>query len=96
MKIYWSKKSESRFLEIIDYLTGEFGQTVGKQFKSRTLDFLEILSKFPQIGTLEVPSKQIYGFQLSKQTRLYYRIKNNNILLLTFFDSRQNPDKKPK
>lgn len=96
MNIFWSRKSKSRFLEIKVYLEAEFGSTVANQFQTRVLDFLTLLSKYPQLGSLEVPEKAIYGFQLSKQTRLFYRIKGGRIILLTFFDSRTNPNKKPK
>lgn len=46
------------------------------------------------MGSLEVPEKAIRGFQFTKQTRIFYRIKGNQIIILTLFDVRQNPDKK--
>jgi hypothetical protein len=48
------------------------------------------------MGSIEFPEKQIRGFQLTKQTRILYRIKNQNIIVLAFFDVRQNPKKKFK
>jgi len=36
----------------------------------------------------------IKGFQLSSQTRILYRIKKEKIIVLAFFDVRQNPKKK--
>lgn len=36
----------------------------------------------------------IRGFQLSHQTRILYRIKDNKIIILSFFDVRQDPNKK--
>ena len=95
MIISWTKKSKSRFLEIKSYLEAEFGKSIADQFQTRVLDFLVLLERFPQLGSLEVPDKEIYGFQLSKQTRLFYRIKGERIILLTFFDSRNDPKKRP-
>ncbi len=96
MKIYWTKKSKSRFQEIKKYIEKEFGFSVSERFQNRVLSLLDLLEKYPGIGSLEVPEKEIHGFQISKQTRVFYRIKGNRIFLLTFFDSRQNPEKKPK
>jgi plasmid stabilization system protein ParE len=96
MRIFWTKRSKNRFQDITEHLKSAFGIKTSEGFKIRVLDFLELLSKFPELGSLEVPDKEIYGFQLSKQTRLFYRLKENQIILLTFFDSRQDPKKKPK
>ena len=55
-----------------------------------------ILQEFPEMGTLEIKAKNLRGFQLTKQTRVYYRIKGEQITILTFFDSRQDPKKRPR
>lgn len=56
--------------------------------KIEQLHFWSLLTKFPKMGSLEVPEKNIYGFQITRQTRLFYRLGDNKISLLTFFDSR--------
>lgn len=96
MTIFWTRKSKLRFLEIEDYLRAEFGELTAQNFKTKVLGFLRLLEKFPKMGSLEFPEKQIYGFQITKQTRLFYRISNGRISLLTFFDSRQDPGRKPQ
>jgi plasmid stabilization system protein ParE len=58
-------------------------------------DFLDILEDFPEIGTTELAEKKIRGFQLTKQTRIFYRLKDDKIIILSFFDVRQNPGRKP-
>ncbi|WP_425393133.1 type II toxin-antitoxin system RelE/ParE family toxin [Ekhidna sp.] len=78
------------------YILKEFGEKPSNNFKDKVFDFLELLGKFPQLGTLEVPEKNIHGFQISKQTRIFYRISKDHISLLTFFDTRQDPARKPK
>jgi hypothetical protein len=42
----------------------------------------------------QVENNDIRGFQLSRQTRILYRIKDNKIIILSFFDVRQDPKKK--
>ena len=96
MRIFWSKRSQSRFQEINTYISIEFGELPSKKFRNKVFDFLELLERFPELGTLEVAEKNIRGFQISKQTRIFYRINKDHISLLTFFDSRQDPTKKPR
>jgi plasmid stabilization system protein ParE len=96
MRIFWTKRSQSRFQEIHTYISTEFGELPSAKFRNKVFDFLELLERFPELGTLEVAEKNIRGFQISKQTRIFYRINKDHISILTFFDSRQGPGKKPK
>jgi plasmid stabilization system protein ParE len=96
MKIVWTKKAQKRFGEILDYIQLYFGDPARQSFMTKTKDFTKLLYEFPEIGTLEIPEKKLRGFQLTKQTRLFYRLKNDQIILLTFFDSRQDPKRRPR
>ena len=96
MKVVWTKTAERRLQEILDYIQQEFGDNPKQQFRSRAMDFTMLLPEFPEMGTLEVTTKNLRGFQLSKQTRVYYRIKGERIIILTFLDSRQDPKKRPR
>ena len=57
-------------------------------------DFLEILSEFPEIGSIQYPEKNIRGFSLTKQVSVFYRIDSDQIVLLDLFDNRSDPKKK--
>jgi Plasmid stabilization system protein len=96
MRVLVTKQAEKTYRSIKAYIIEEWGEKVAEAFEQKTVDFLNLLSKFPEMGTLEVPEKQIRGFLLSKQTRVFYRIKNDKLIILTFFDVRQSPKKKPR
>ena len=44
------------------------------------------------MGSIE--KGDIRGFQLSTHVRILYRIRQEKIIIMTFFDVRQNPKKK--
>jgi plasmid stabilization system protein ParE len=94
MKILVSKRANQDFSRILEYLEYRWGFSSVEKFKSITNDFFDILESFPEIGSLELPAKNIRGFQLTKQTRVFYTIKPKHILILAFFDVRQNPERK--
>ena len=96
MKVFLTKRAKGNFQSIFDYLIAEWGKRVALAFEQRIQDFFDLLESFPEIGSLEYNSsaKQIRGFQLTKQVRAFYRIKNDRIIILAFFDVRQNPNQK--
>ena len=94
MTISFTKRAQKNYDSIRVYILEKWGEGTAKAFEHKTIDFLDLLKEFPEMGSVELPEKQIRGFQLSKQIRILYRIKNQNIILLTFFDGRQSPKKK--
>ena len=96
MKVFLTQRAVNSYTAIKGYIVNEFGEKVADAFEQKIIDFFDLLESFPELGTLEVAEKQIRAFQLTKQTRVFYRIMNNKIVILTFFDVRQDPQKKPK
>jgi plasmid stabilization system protein ParE len=94
MKIFLTTRANKNYEAIRSYIKNEWGERVAKAFENKVADFLDLLANFPEMGSVEVVEKQIRGFQLTKQTRIFYRIKKENIIILTFFDVKQDPNKK--
>ncbi len=57
LAIYWTRHADKKFDQIIDYLFIEWGESVAKAFTRKVYDFLDILSEFPEIGTIENKEK---------------------------------------
>lgn len=91
LKIVWSKRADKKFNKITDYLQNEWGENVTSSFVKKVYDFLDILSEFPEIGTIEHNGRKIRGFTLVKQVNIFYKISGNKIIILNFFDNRQEP-----
>jgi plasmid stabilization system protein ParE len=94
LEIKWSRRADKSFDQILEHLENDWGKTVVKAFVRKVYDFLDILSEFPEIGVMQLPEKGIRGFSLTKQIKVFYKIKTKSIILLVFFDNRQNPLKK--
>jgi len=94
LTIRWSTRADIKLDQLIIYLETEWGENVVKAFMRKLYDFLEILSEFPEIGAMQYPEKQIRGFALTKQVSIFYRIDDNQIVLLDIFDNRSDPAKK--
>jgi len=94
LTIFWSKKADKNFDNIIRFIDEEWGESATRVFVRKVYDFLEILQEFPEIGTIENRKSNIRGFVIVKQLTLFYKINQNKIILLNFFDNRMNPKRK--
>jgi plasmid stabilization system protein ParE len=94
LEIVWSKRADEKFDKILKYLGDEWGSRVTKSFVRKVYDFLDILSEFPEIGTLEDKRNGIRGFVIIQQVSIFYTIRDNRIIVLNFFDNRQSASRK--
>ena len=94
LEILWSRLASKRFDSIHQYLIKEYGVSSATLFTKDVFDFLEILSDFPDIGTIENEWLNTRGFVIERQITVYYKIRKEKIILLNFYDNRQKPKKK--
>ena len=93
LEIKWSKQADRTFDKIIEYLRKHWGDHVVMAFVRKTYDFLDVLADFPEIGSMQLKEKDVRGFVIIKQVIVFYKIKGNSVILLSFFDCRQNPER---
>jgi plasmid stabilization system protein ParE len=94
LEIQWSKRADKKFDKIIEYLLVEWNEQVTEAFVKKVYDFIDTLSDFPEIGTIENKQKAIRGFSIIKQISIFYHVDRHQIIILDFFDNRQSPKKK--
>jgi len=95
-EIIWTPYAVEDFEDIQEYLGRKFGEHSIRKFTLRVFGFLNILENHPKIGLLEIETKNIRSFVLSKQTTILYKVENEKIYLLSFFDNRQEPGNRLK
>ena len=78
LNIRWTTRADIKLDQLIIYLESEWGESVVKAFMRKLYDFLEILSEFPEIGSMQYPEKGIRGFPvfeyLISKTNLFSRM----------------------
>jgi plasmid stabilization system protein ParE len=94
-EITWLPKAEQRYDEIIDWLSTHWTDKEIYNFMKRTHEVLGFISTNPELYRKSGKGK-IHEAVITKHTLLLYRKKGNKVELLTFFDTRQNPNKKFK
>jgi plasmid stabilization system protein ParE len=92
MEVFITSRAEHHFNKIVDYLKNKWGEKTVKEFINKVDEIFSLLENYPSIGQIE--TNDIRGFQLTSHTRILYRIRDNKIIIISFFDSRQDPKKK--
>ena len=92
MQVFVTPRAERNFDSIVDYIADKWGERTAKQFVLKTDEIFKLLQNYPTMGQIE--NGEIRGFQLTRQTRILYRIRDEKIIILAFFDVRQDPNKK--
>lgn len=94
LKEKWSKEAESKVNEILLYLVTNWTEREAFKFLLKTEKVVSMIIKRPLI--YPIFKNDIRKAVISKQVTLYYRVKNRNLLVVTLFDNRQNPNKLKK
>ena len=91
LKVVWTKRADKKFDSIIDYLLNKWGELVTTNFVRKTHHLIELISEFPEMGSVEHRETGIRGFTIVKQVTVFYRIDGSTLFILNFFSNRQNP-----
>ena len=92
LKIKWSKKAKNRYQNIIEYLNDNWTEKEVIKFIQRTDSLIKTIAANP-LSFQASSKKDIRKAVIGKQNSLFYRIDNDHIYLLTFWDNCQNPAK---
>ncbi|HEK21451.1 type II toxin-antitoxin system RelE/ParE family toxin [Mucilaginibacter sp.] len=90
LEVLLSKKAEQDFEDILNYIKKDFGSVAAVNFKDLIINFLELIGNYPEIGSLELPDKNIRAFVVHKRLKVFYNIRDKRIIVLRFFDTRQS------
>ena len=86
--IVWSPQAEISYLKIIKYLLDVWTLKEALAFEEKIESHLDKLKIFPKMCPNSEKQKKIRRCVITSQTSLAYRITENSIELITFFDNR--------
>ena len=92
MQVFVTPQAERNFDSIVDNINDKWGERTARQFIKKADEIFKLLKNYPSMGQIE--KDDIRGFQLSPQIRILYRIRDEKVIILAFFDVRQDPKKK--
>lgn len=91
-KIIWTPRAEANFNTILSYLEQRWDNQVILNFFDKVENILTIISDQPELFPEINEQERIRKCVIVKQISLYYKIKQDQIDLIAFWDNRQNPE----
>lgn len=92
-KLIWSEEALNNLKGIIEYLENKWTKREIKKFAKLLDKQINIIKTNPYLFAESEKSNSLRKSVLSRQTTIYYRIKDDEIRIITLFDNRQNPEK---
>lgn len=92
LKIRWSPRAVTDIKSHLNYVDKKWGESISKELLNRIEEVLESITKNPVLYPSFKKRENIHRCVVTSQIVLYYRIKNDVIELITFWDTRQNPE----
>lgn len=93
MIVVWTPEAEITFQAQLDYLEEVWPETNLRKFIDRVFEIVDHISEHPEMYPIYRASEGIHSCVVNPYVTLYYKIKEEQIDLLTFWPSRQDPGK---
>lgn len=90
--VIWSPQSKESFENNIQRLLETWNEKEVSDFIDRVEEVLHLISKHPKIFRY-LPGQDAYRCVIVKPVSLFYRLRNGQVELLTFWDNRMDPEK---
>lgn len=90
MNIIWNPLALISYYQIVDYLSKEWNAKVARDFMQKVENTLEIIKNNPNAFKSSQKFKNVRRAFINQQNTLFYKINNNEIELLIFWDNRQD------
>src|SRR6218665_2071423 len=84
---------EKGLSELFEYLEGRWSERIKNKFISNLDKVIYLIQIEPEIFPKSELNKNYRKCVLSKQTTIYYKYNTKRVEIITFFDTRQNPNK---
>jgi plasmid stabilization system protein ParE len=92
-KVKFSTRAEKNLIEILKYLKENWSLKTSKDFIAILNKKISNIKTFPYSYKSIEDRKNIRKCTVIKQVSLYYEVRKADIIIITLFDNRQDPDK---
>ncbi len=77
----------------MNYLESEWSERIAEKFIIDCYAKLDLLANTPKIGSASNLYVDVRRILITKHIALYYKVEQNEVTLLSFFDLRQSPER---
>lgn len=78
---------------VFEYLELKWNEKTKKQFSNKINTIINLIIENPELFPVSSVNRKIRKAVISKQSTLFYHLNSKHIIVLSVFDTRQNPTK---
>ncbi len=94
-KIIWNKAALKTFDEITNYMLENYSLNTAQKFAGNAYEKIDWVAKYPTSGRKVPNTKTLRMVNFGNNYQLYYRIQGKTLFISDFWDTRQDPKKRP-
>ena len=94
-EIIVKKRFTNKIQKVLTYLEKKWSHKVAADFLLKIDQRFDLLTKQPYVGASSKKVNDIRGLLITRHNRMYYKIKDNKVIVLNMYDTRMNPAKNP-
>ncbi|MFP4291466.1 MAG: type II toxin-antitoxin system RelE/ParE family toxin [Cyclobacteriaceae bacterium] len=95
LPVIWTPEAEATFQAQLDYLEEAWPEITLRKFIDRAFEVIDHLGEHPEMYPVYQARQHIHYCVINPYVTLYYKVKEEQVDLLLFWPSRQDPDKLP-
>jgi plasmid stabilization system protein ParE len=93
-EIVLKKRFTNKLVKLLAYLEKEWSHKVAASFLQKIDLRIKQLSGQPLTGISSTVLKDVRSVFITRYNRVYYKVKDNKVIVLNMYDTRMNPKKK--
>jgi plasmid stabilization system protein ParE len=90
-ELYWSERALQEYKDLLDYISGEWGEAIMNRVKSEFAQTLTRIQVSPEQFPVFLKKRKIRRCVASPQTSIYFKINKQDIEIYAVFDNRRKP-----
>ena len=94
-EVIWSQKADRELARMLSYLQDEISEQAAERLIAAIDKRIEQLKKQPEIGRRVLNKQTVCYLLVTKHRQMFYRLNGTTLHITAFFDTRQNPNKRP-
>jgi plasmid stabilization system protein ParE len=91
LTIFYTPRSKETLSSVYDFIINKFGAGAANKFAENAEKITSLIAEHPFMFKASEIDENVRIALISKQTSLFYRVTDNSIHLLFFWDNRQEP-----
>ena len=88
-----SQKAEKQMENIFQYVEAKFSERIRKELAKKIYNCFKLIENDPELFSFSDYNNSLRKCVVSKRTTVFYQIRKENIVVVSVFDTRQNPNK---